>query len=572
MSENITKMLANSTFLTTTWWPVAHAAPDTVGPLEARKARGAFYTPPELTSFLVEWAIRSGSDTVLEPSCGEAAFLITAYQRLRSLALLPPLPNQLVGLDIDPEAVEEAAAQLACITGEAILQAADFLAFRTDRRFDVVVGNPPYVRYQSFAGQARVRAQEAALAQGVRLGGLASSWAAFVLHATSFLKPHGRLALVLPAELLTVNYAAPVRRFLMQRFQHVRLVLFEERVFPGVLEEVVLLLAEGQGPTQHCELVQGRNVADLPNLQSHAWTPTDAEDKWIVGLLPNDTGEVYAGMLGVGKFEPLQRWGETSLGMVTGNNHYFALTAARTRELQLRERELLRICPPGSRHLRGLNFTERSWREMLDEGSATYLFDPVDENLSAAARAYIKLGETVGVDGAYKCRVRSPWWKVPRVQAPDAFLTYMNHDTPRLVTNRAGVLYLNSIHGVTFAAERRQLAMDLLPLAMLNSVTLLGAELVGRSYGGGMLKIEPKEADRLPVPSLALVNAAARELRNVRPQLGKHLRQRNLGEAAKVVDRILRSHLKLTSRDLDKLRSARTILFSRRIARARTQP
>lgn len=247
---------------------MGNVTPDTVGRVDVRKARGAFYTPPEIAYYLVEWAVRSGSDAVLEPSCGEAAFLTTAYQRLRGLALLPPAVGQLVGLDIHTDAVSEAAAQLAFHGGEAILRAGDFLTFRTDRRFDAVVGNPPYVRYQSFSGQARAKAQEAALAQGVRLGGLASSWAAFVVHAASFLKPDGRIALVLPAELLTVNYAAPVRRYLMQRFSQVRLVLFEERVFPGVLEEVVLLLAEGPGPTQHCELVQCRNVADLPNLSS----------------------------------------------------------------------------------------------------------------------------------------------------------------------------------------------------------------------------------------------------------------------------------------------------------------
>ena len=108
---------------------------------------------------------------------------------------------------------------------------------------------------------------------------LASSWAAFVVHAASFVAPGGRLALVLPAELLTVNYAAPVRRFLMQRFTSVRLVLFEERVFPGVMEEVVLLLAEGQGPTDYCDLIQAKNVTTLTDTKGQRWTPDDAEDK-----------------------------------------------------------------------------------------------------------------------------------------------------------------------------------------------------------------------------------------------------------------------------------------------------
>ncbi len=69
------------------------------------------------------------------------------------------------------------------------------------------------------------------------------------------------MGLVLPAELLTVNYAAEVRRFLMERFARVDLVLFAERVFPEVQEEVVLLLAEGydEGPTDHCRVYQVQN-------------------------------------------------------------------------------------------------------------------------------------------------------------------------------------------------------------------------------------------------------------------------------------------------------------------------
>jgi adenine-specific DNA methylase len=537
---------------------------------EKAKARGAFYTPPGIARFLVEWAIRSGSDVVLEPSCGEAAFLIRAYQRLQSFALFPPVADQLVGLDINPEAVRKAEAEIAALGGQAVLKTGDFLEFRSDQQFDAVVGNPPYIRYQTFNGRARAIAQEASLAQGVRLGGLASSWAAFVVHAASFLKTNGRLALVLPAELLTVNYAAPVRRYLAQRFGQLRVILFEERIFPGVLEEVILLLAEGKGPAQHFELVQAHDSTDLAHRHGQIWNPVNIEDKWIGALLPKDAAEIYLKILESNWFEPLRYWGKTNLGMVTGNNRYFALTAAQVRELRLHQHELLAICPPGSRHLRGLNFTERAWREMLDHGSAGYLFNPSLEKQSEGALAYIAQGEAAGVHHAYKCRVRSPWWRVPRVSLPDAFLTYMNHDTPRLTTNKAGVYYLNSIHGVTFAPERRQVASDTLPLAMLNSVTMLGAELVGRSYGGGILKLEPKEADQLPAPSLILIQAIASELHMLRPQLGESLRQRNIRQAAKIVDRLLRSQLGLTSKEMEKLRSARDALFNRRMTRART--
>ena len=221
----------------------------------------------------------------------------------------------------------------------------------------------------------------------------------------------------------------------------------------------------------------------------------------VTGLLPAQTASIYADLARGEAFSTLRDWGHTYLGMVTGNNRYFALTADRATELGLRHSDLLKISPPGSRHLRGLSFTDNAWEDMVRTGGRGYLFDPTPAKPSDAAVRYISAGESAEVHTAYKCRMRSPWWKVPRVTTPDAFITYMNHDAPRIVANRARVLFLNSVHGIVFTAGRRKIGMDLLPIAMLNSVTLLGAELVGRAYGGGLLKLEPKEADRLPVPS-----------------------------------------------------------------------
>jgi hypothetical protein len=159
---------------------------------------------------------------------------------------------------------------------------------------------------------------------------------------------------------------------------------------------------------------------------------------------------------------------------------------------------------------------------------------------------------------------------VPVVPAPDLFFTYMDHERPRLVANRAGVWHLNSLYGVRLKPKRRRLGLELLPLAALNSVTLLGAEVVGRSYGGGLLKLEPREADRLPVPSAGLIERARVRLRKLRAPVEEALERGALHEAVALVDReLLERSLGLGADELADLRRARAILFSRRTARAR---
>lgn len=538
---------------------------------EERKARGAFFTPLGLAEALATWAIRTPGDRVLEPSCGEASLLAAAGRRLQSIGGR----GKLHGLDLHPPSIDAARELLAEQGLKADLHVADFFDEVPARRFDVVIGNPPYIRYQSFSGKERAKAQQAALAQGVRLSGLANAWAAFVVHAARFLNDQGRLALVLPAALLSVNYAAPVRRFLLNRFRSVRLVLFNERVFPDVLEEVVLLLAEGRGPTPQFEMFQVKDLQGLRALgglssaPAHPWKPVDADDKWTEALLLPSAAQIYSDLASGPSFVDLAIWGDTDLGMVTGNNKFFTLTTAEIASRGLPRKELLRISPPGSRHLRGLTFSNRIFEELAESGSPVYLFYPDKTNPSRAAKEYISLGESLGVHKAYKCAVRSPWWRVPTVRIPHLFLTYMNQDVPRLVSNWAGAAHLNSVHGVTLKPQHRELGVDLLPLAMLNSLTMLGAELVGRSYGGGILKIEPKEADRLPMPSPAVLEGAAEKLRNLRPQLANHLRNSHLTDIVQAVDEaLLVGHLGLSKSDVTSLRDARDTLAARRASRS----
>ena len=151
-----------------------------------------------------------------------------------------------------------------------------------------------------------------------------------------------------------------------------------------------------------------RNGADLiaSTAVVRRWTPRPSEGKWTPSLLPGPALEAYLTLESSESFTPLETLGDTTLGMVSGNNRYFAISPARAAELGLTRDELLPLSPPGSRHLRGMTLSKAAWTGLGAAGSATYLFRPPGEP-SKAAQAYIDAGEALDVHKAYKCKVGS---------------------------------------------------------------------------------------------------------------------------------------------------------------------
>jgi adenine-specific DNA-methyltransferase len=542
-----------------------------------RKSRGAFFTPGAIAGFLADWALAGRSDArVLDPTCGEAVFLLASARRLaQNGARSEATTDLLFGVDLHSSSLRKSRRLLAEDGFDATLIDGDFFGEPTPAQIgnrlpwmDAVIGNPPFIRYQDHRGMERKRSATAALAQGVRLSGLASSWAALLVHACGFLKPEGRVAMVLPAELLTVGYAEPIRRWLRSRFAEVHLVLFEELQFHDAEEQVVLLVAEGIGG---CEAFSLHQVKDAEELQlihpfDTAAVVPRAEGKWTDLLLSTERRSLFRRITSE-HFDGLASYGQPELGTVTGANPFFTLSDATRTEFKIDSSHLSRIVPPGTRHLRGTRFTVGRWEQLRLDGQRVWLLDPRTERPQGGLARYIEYGRSLDVHTAYKCTVRTPWWRPPTVPIPDLFFTYMSHRYPRLVANEAKVTLVNSMHGVTLRPDVSALVRDALPLLALNSVTMLGAELFGRAYGGGILKMEPSEAAELPVPAAEIVNRAWEELATQRSQLDELLRGGDWEKVVSQVDDILL--VRVAGLPRDEVEAIRLSARSLRIRRTR---
>lgn len=501
---------------------VALMIPSTVESAAELKARGAFYTPAALTRFMTTWAIRTSADTILEPSCGDGAFLEAVVARLGELGVDE---DGLLGVEREPSEAEKARR----LAPAADIRTIDFFDLDPGDvpAQDVVVGNPPYIRYQSFIGPDREKALARTRSQGVELTGLASSWAHFVIHATGFLKSAGRLALVVPAELLHTDYAEPVRRFILRRFSSVTVIAFDRMVFGDAQVDAVVLLASNDVDSG-LRVIRVNRDSDLEGLTIPTYAAADSvgTGRWS-GAIDLRASGVYDHAVSSTATRCLGDWARVDIGFVTGANAYFVLSPDDAEAAGLPANVLTPVVSR-PRDVRGLEVADVEQQLLLDLAGVT--------DLDPATVRYLQTGVQQGITQRYKARMRKPWYAVPLPrQRPDALIPYMSHFGPRLIVNRPGTRNSNLLHGVSLlpgAPSVRALAV-----AMCGSMTLLSAEIEGRAYGGGVLKLETREAERLRIPDFGA--AAARLLERQFGTVDDLIRNGDIRAAATIADDVL---------------------------------
>lgn len=482
------------------------------------KLRGGYYTSREVAEWLVTWAVRSNSDRILEPSCGDGIFLEAAAQRLKFLGARPAsIAHSITGIDIAASEVRKARRRLDNYvkrpSKRSQIELSDFFKWvntHADQRFDAVVGNPPFIRYQSFPEPHRGRAMKLMQECGLKPNKLTNIWVPFVVAACAMLRSGGRLALVLPAELLQVTYASQLRSFLTDRFRRIDIVACNELFFKKAEQEVLLLLADDalKQPSSQNEcrvaLTEKRKLSDIIGYQPRK-VIADAEvksiqhdhEKWLKYFL---TGKEIAFMRELRRSEDvstLKSHATVDVGVVTGKNEFFVLTKS-----QLKEFGLTKYASPlvsRSAHLKGAMLNTSEWNGLSAAGDRVHLLhlSPLNgDRLVGPLAQYIHQGELKAIHKGFKCSIRTPWYAVPGTWTPDAFLFRQIYDFPRAVLNQTPATATDTIHRMRCRKEPERTIAN-----TYTYLTAASAEIEGRSYGGGVLELEPTEAERLLMPA-----------------------------------------------------------------------
>ena len=298
------------------------------------------------------------------------------------------------------------------------------------------------------------------------------------------------MAFVVPAEIGHAPYATPVLSFLCSQFQQVRVVAIREKLFPDLSESTWLLFADGFGSS-----TDAIELSLFDRFASFAWTdqPTrrvavsswrDTGYRLRKFLLPETALVTYQSNASKPGISRLGEVARTSIGYVSGANEFFHLRPSEVKRYRI-PGDFLRITIRRSRQLPADCVNRQTVKRWISQDEPVMLLDLTDaQELPSEVISYLNSERGREVRNGYKCRNRDPWYAIPDVRVPDAFLSYMSGGKPALVRNNAECVCTNAIQR-----------------AWSHPLVDLSCELEGHPLGGGMLKLEPREASNVMIPT-----------------------------------------------------------------------
>ena len=197
---------------------------------------GQIFTPEPVVRAML--ALRRNRGRLLEPSCGDGAFM----RHLNGEA-------GVVGIEFDPAHCPDGALNM------------DFFAYPSSQRFDTIIGNPPYVRFQDISPGTR------ALLAAEHFDGRSNLYLFFIEKCLRHLAPGGELIFITPRDFLKATSAVKLNRLLWSQGSITDAIeLGDARIFEDALPNCLIWRFE-KGATErsmrHAELGQGHDLVAM---------------------------------------------------------------------------------------------------------------------------------------------------------------------------------------------------------------------------------------------------------------------------------------------------------------------
>ena len=472
---------------------------------EVLRDKGQFWTPAWVAEAMVAYALADGADTIFDPAVGEGAFFRAAkrYAQTQNCLLM------LRGTEIDSDALTLARDSGLTESDLAGVTLGDFALEPPTERYPAIVANPPYIRHHRLSAEVKCQLKAfSAELLGRPLDGRAGFHITFFLRALQCLETGGRLAFILPADSCEGKFAPLLWSWIAQKFCLDAVITFAPSAspFPGVDTNALFFCIRNAPPSESFQWAKV-NIADADGLQN-----------WIAAKMPTqknqtmtaETRAVNEGITtGLSRPYRTENFDELRLGdffdvmrgIATGDNEFFFLTQAQAAELQL-PKEWLRPAIGRTRDVECDLITLETLAELEDTGRPTLLFAPDGRPIAEfppAVRDYLQVGKAKGLPQRALIQQRKPWYRMERRRVPPFLFAYLGRRNIRFIRNTAGVLPLTGFLCLYPRTEDPE-TLRRLWILLQHPMTTANLARVGKSYGSGAIKVEPRALEMLPLP------------------------------------------------------------------------
>lgn len=474
-----------------------------------QKLRGAYYTPLQLVDAIVNLFVSENICSILEPSCGDGIFLesLKKSDKIKSL-------NKLTAIEIDSVEAKKVKEFLKDNKNVSIL-CKDFFdyfdEYKDKEEYDLILGNPPYIRYQYLTEHQRGLQSKILTDQGMKANKLINAWVAFIVACTRMLSINGKIVFIIPAEILQVAYAEELRLFLSNEFTKITLITFEKLVFP-VEQEVVVFIGEKDGLEKGIRIIEMEDLSGFEtlDLNSNRFQKLNhVKEKWTKYFITSDEVKLLKDIHEDNRFAEFSKFGIINVGITTGNNDFFSIDKNIETKYNLENVTLPLI--GRSSHAKGIYFNKEDHNDNFRSGKKAKLISFPDipyEDYLCGHKEYILNGEKNNEHTGYKCSIRDRWYIVPSVWIPDAFFLRRSNLYPKLVLNKCNAVSTDTMHRIKFY---NNIDPEIVLLSYYNSVSFAFNEVYGRSYGGGVLELLPSETGSVLLPVLGQIDSNLKE-------------------------------------------------------------
>lgn len=481
------------------------------------KLRGGYYTPAPIATFLSKWVLSKNPKSILEPSCGDGAFIRAVNIECKSDA-------NFIGIELLKQEADKASREK--ISNKQLkvrVINTDFLQWGIERlndgaTFDSIVGNPPYIRYQYLDSKDQELSEQIFKRYDLKFTKHTNAWVPFVISSVGLLKAGGRLAMVIPSELLHVLHAMSLRGFLLKECSRILMIDPNELLFDNALQGTVLLMVEKKldrgAPSMGVAVVAAPNNNFLQTdpekiFSSAEYVSGDVlNGKWMKVLLDIEELEVFERVRKLPFIKRFSDIAKVDVGIVTGANKFFLVDDTTVKKYQLEP--YIKPMFGRSGHCPGIVYSYEVHKANAKKNMATNFISigKIEfDALTTGAKEYVLMGEAEGLHKRYKCRIRKPWYSVPSVYSTNIGMLKRAHHYPRLILNVSGAYTTDTAYRISSKENAEKLVY-----CFINSLTALTAEMEGRHYGGGVLEMVPSEIEKLLIPVADVENMDLSEL------------------------------------------------------------